>query len=226
MMDTSDKAGTRPFGPDAVTILATEHWSLLGTRSLLWTEAVSRTTIFLAALSAAIIALALLADATGFGRRTTAFALVLLPVVFLLGLATYLRLVQINTDEKQTVLAMNRLRNAYLRLEPDLEPFFTTSQHDDEQGFATTYSLTDPTGRPRAYFLVTTPTVVATVDAALAAAIVALGLQAAEAAGAVVVVAGSIAFLAVWAGLFSVQRRTLDPLRRTVPRFPTPPGRS
>jgi hypothetical protein len=27
----------------------------------------------------------------------------------------------------------------------------------------------------------------------------------------------------VWAALFSQQRRALDPLRRTAPRFPTPP---
>jgi hypothetical protein len=61
-------------------------------------------------LSASIIALALLADATGFGAQTSAFALVLLPVVLLLGIATYVRLVRINTEEFQLVLAMNRLR--------------------------------------------------------------------------------------------------------------------
>ena len=42
-----------PLGPDAVAILATEHWSLIAARSLLWNEAYSRTTIFLGALSAA-----------------------------------------------------------------------------------------------------------------------------------------------------------------------------
>jgi hypothetical protein len=41
----------------------------------------SRTTIFLSVLSAAIVALALLANATGFGPQTTTLALVLLPVV-------------------------------------------------------------------------------------------------------------------------------------------------
>jgi hypothetical protein len=32
-----------------------------------------------------------------------------------------------------------------------------------------------------------------------------------------------VAFLVVWAALFSQQRRALDPRRRTTPRFPTPP---
>jgi hypothetical protein len=37
------------------------------------------------------------------------------------------------------------------------------------------------------------------------------------------VVAGALGFLVVWAALFSQQRRVLDALRRTTPRFPTPP---
>jgi hypothetical protein len=57
-----------PLGPDAVAILATEHWSLVGHRSLLWNEAYSRTTIFLGALSAAIVALALVATRAASGR--------------------------------------------------------------------------------------------------------------------------------------------------------------
>jgi hypothetical protein len=145
--DAATAAGVtsdRPFGPDAAAILATEHWSLLGTRSLIWNEAMSRTTVFLTVLSASIIALALLADATGFGPQTTKLALVLLPVVLLLGIATYVRLVQINTEEFQLVLAMNRLRHAYLEIAPGLEPYFTTGHHDDERGLVTSYMLHRP----------------------------------------------------------------------------------
>src|SRR5271155_4399218 len=80
-------AGEQPFGPDAATILATEHWSLLGFRSLIWNEAMSRATVFLSVLSAAIITLALLSGAAG-GPHTTTLALVLLPVVLFLGCAT------------------------------------------------------------------------------------------------------------------------------------------
>ena len=45
----------------------------------------------------------------------------------------YLRLVQINAEEARTVLAMNRLRKAYLTMAPGLEPYFSTGHHDDEQ---------------------------------------------------------------------------------------------
>jgi hypothetical protein len=214
-----------PFGAHAAQILATEHWSLLATRSLIWNEAMSRATVFLTVLSASIIALALLADATGFGPHTTTVALVLLPIVLLLGIATYVRLVQINTEEFQLVLAMNRLRRAYLDIEPGLEPYFTTGHHDDERGLVTTYMLYRPTqARLWLHFLVNTPTIVAAVDAALAAATVVLVLQAAEASTAAVVAAGVAAFLGVWGTLFPLQRHTLHPLRHGTPKFPTPPG--
>ena len=122
----------------------------------------SRATVFLTVLSASIIALALLADATGFGSESATLALVLLPIVFLLGLAAYARLVQINTEEFQLVLAMNRLRQAYLQLEPGLERYFTTGHHDDEQGLIATYMLDGPSRRwLLVHFLVNTPTIVA-----------------------------------------------------------------
>jgi hypothetical protein len=130
--EAADEAG--PFGANAAQILTTEHWSLLGTRTLIWSEALSRAAVFLTVLSASIISIALLADATGFGPQTTMLALVLLPVVFLLGLLAYARLVQINVEEFQLVLAMNRLRQAYLKLEPGVAPYFTTGFHDDERG--------------------------------------------------------------------------------------------
>jgi hypothetical protein len=220
----ADMSGDQPFGPHAAQILATEHWSLLATRSLIWNEAMSRASVFLTVLSAAIIALALLADATGFGPQTTTLALVLLPVVLLLGIATYVRQVQINNEEFKLVLAMNRLRRAYLSIEPGLEPYFTTGDHDDEPGLVATYMLDHPSRRwLLVHFLINTPTIVATVDAALAAAIAVLILQVAEAGRVAVVAGGAVAFLTVWGGLMPLQRHTMDPLRHNMPKFPTPP---
>ena len=221
----SGDANEPQLGSDAAAILATEHWSLLATRSLIWNEAMSRATVFLTVLSASIIALALLADATGFGAETTRLALVLLPVVFLLGIAAYTRLVQINTEAFQIVLAMNRLRHAYLEIEPGLERYFTTGHHDDERGVIATYRLDGPSRKwLAAHFLVNTPTIVATVDAALAAAIVALLLRVSEASQAPPVAGGVVAFVVVWAVLLRFQLHALRPLRGTTPRFPTPPG--
>ena len=223
----ADGVGGDPqLGPNAPALLAAEQWSLIAARSLIWNEAQSRATVFLTVLSASIIALALAADATGFGAETTTLALVLLPVVLLLGIAAYVRMVQINTEEFQLVLAMNRLRRAYLVLEPGLERYLTTGHHDDERGVIATYMFDHPTRHWLwAHFLVNTPTIIATVDAALAAAIVVLGLHAIEAPRAIAVVGGAAAFLVVWGTLFRLQMPALRPFRDQTPRFPTPADR-
>jgi hypothetical protein len=225
---TPAPAGDRQLGEHAPALLSTEHWSLLASRSLIWSEAQSRASVFLTLLSASIIALALVADATGFGAETTTLALVLLPVVFLVGIAAYVRLVQINAEEFRLVMAMNRLRRAYLTLEPGLARYLTTGHHDDQQGVFVTYMVDGPATRRAlwVYFVVNTPSIVATVDAALATAMVVLGLQAAEAPRAVAVAGGMAAFVLVWATLFWLQRQTLRPFRYQTPRFPTPPDRT
>ncbi len=74
-------------------ILTTEHWSLLSTRALSWNEAFSRATMFLSVLSGAVVALALVAQATAFGEGFMTFALLILPVVLFVGVATFMRLV-------------------------------------------------------------------------------------------------------------------------------------
>ena len=120
--------------PHALQILMTEHWSLLAARSLGYTEAMSRASIFVAALSGSVIALALVGQATDFGDGFVAFALVLLPVVYFLGVSTVARLGQNNYEDAVWIQGMNRIRNAYLELAPALEPYFVTSHYDDEKG--------------------------------------------------------------------------------------------
>ena len=94
---------------DAVTpsmrlqILSTEHWSLLASRSLAWNESFSRGGMFLSTLSGAIMALALVAQATAFGEGFRIFALVILPVVLLVGVGTVLRMGISNWHDSQCV---------------------------------------------------------------------------------------------------------------------------
>jgi hypothetical protein len=100
------EASEHALGPQAAAILATEHWSLLATRSLTWTESFSRAQMFLSVLSGAVVALALVAQATSFGAGFVAFALVTLPVVLFVGLTTFIRLVAANNDEARWVLGI------------------------------------------------------------------------------------------------------------------------
>jgi hypothetical protein len=121
-------------------ILTTEHWSLLSTRALSWNETSSRTAAFLAALSGAVVALALVAQATAFGDGFVTFALLILPVVLFIGVTTFFRLVEINHEDVRWVIGMNLLRHAYLEAAPELRPYFITGWHDDEAGIMATFA--------------------------------------------------------------------------------------
>src|SRR5262249_9382965 len=107
-----------------------------------------------------------------------------------------------------------------------LAPYFSTSPHDDERGLSASYLLAGRGLRPWARFLVNTPTVIATVDAALAAAIAVLAVRKAGADTSLAGAVGAGGVLVVWTALYLLQRQSLSPLRRSRPRFPTPPDES
>ena len=134
--------------PDAVRvqILATEHWSLLATRSITYNAIFSRTNIFLTVLSAAVVALALVGQATDFGDRFYVFSLLVLPVTLFIGVATYIRIIDARLQDYWPVYGMNRLRHAYLEIAPELEPNFVTGHHDDPHGIHETTAGTPRCG--------------------------------------------------------------------------------
>jgi hypothetical protein len=139
--------GRDPGAAAKLQILATEHWSLLATRSLTYTESLGRVNMFLAILSGALIALALVAQADHFGPAFISVAILMLSVVLFVGVATVSRLMALNRDDYRWVVGMNRLRNAYLDLHPELEPHFVTSRHDDFVGALQTLGIESTIGR-------------------------------------------------------------------------------
>src|SRR5438046_7625594 len=92
---------------EALQILATEHWSLLATRSLTYTESLGRVSMFLAILSGAVIALVLVAQADHFGPTFISIAILMLAVVLFAGIATIARLMSLNRDDYRWVIGMN-----------------------------------------------------------------------------------------------------------------------
>jgi hypothetical protein len=165
--------------PRAMQILATEHWSLLATRSLTWSESFSRTSLFLSVLSASVVALGLVGGATGFGKEFSFFALALLPVTLFVGAATFVRLDEANIEDSMWVVGMNRIRHAYIEANPGLKPYFTSGWTDDEVGIGATFGMTKaPTpANTLIHQFVTTPGMVAVIDGALAAAISGIALS-------------------------------------------------
>ena len=87
--------------------------------------------LYLGTLSSSIIALALTAQPVGAGRCVRAFALVLLPVVFFLGVVTHGRLLQVNAEWRLYGQGMNRIRHYFLEIAPHMERYFVLLASDD-----------------------------------------------------------------------------------------------
>ena len=62
------------------------------------------------------------------------FALIVLPTVLVIGLASFERLLQLGIENIRTVVAINRVRHYYLEIAPELRPHFTLSDRDDSVG--------------------------------------------------------------------------------------------
>jgi hypothetical protein len=200
-------------------ILATEHWSLLATRSMIWNEVFSRASMFVTVLSAAVVALALVAQATAFGPGFRLFALLVLPIVLLVGLTTYIRLSDANIDDLGLVMGMNRLRHAYLELAPELEPYFVTAYHDDKASILRSYGLGYHPGLSRV--LSATPNLVGAINVVVAGVLAALIADALGTPEAATVAVGVVAALAVAFGYGMLAFRAITRAWHAVrPRFP------
>jgi len=125
--------------PRALTILTTEHWSLLSHRALVYNEAFARAGMFLTFLSATLVALGLISTATGFSREFHLIAAVLLALDLFIGLATMGRMRAALAEDLRCLQGMNRLRHAYHEIVPGLEPFFVFGKHDDVTGVFAVY---------------------------------------------------------------------------------------
>ncbi len=131
---TADGEGTPPpqpvtslSDPRAVQILATEHWSLLAGRSLVYNEAFTRGGMFLAFLSMSFVGLALLAQAMSFGTDFLVITALVLAFDFMIGLLTFVRIAGTGADDLRHVHGMARIRHAYTEIAPSVVPYLTTA---------------------------------------------------------------------------------------------------
>ena len=223
-VDGTDARSRLSFSEHSASILATEHWSLLSARSLAYSESFSRVTVFLTVLSASIVGLALVANTAGVEDEFAWATGFLAPLVLFLGVTTYVRLVQLNVDDILTVMAMNRIRHAYLEMAPELQPYFTTGWHDDIRGVMKSLLLVrSRSANPKTQFFITTPSVVAFVDAFVAGSASGLLLSRTDLEPVVSIVFSVVIFSAVAALLLRMQFATLRELAAVEPRFRSAP---
>ncbi len=216
-------AGAPPQAVSAqmrLQILSTEHWSLLASRSLAWNESFSRAGMFLSTLSGAIVALALVAQATQFGEGFRLFGLTILPVVLFLGIGTVLRMGFANYHDALCVVGMNRIRAAYLEMAPDIERYLVMGATDDERGVSTTMGLMPRTSMP-AQMLASSPLLISVINSVLVAAIAALLAVQLGSGTPVALILGVVGFVASFVGHATYARGQIAEANRDfVPLFP------
>lgn len=218
--------GRDPASGAKLQILATEHWSLLATRSLTYTESLGRVNMFLGILSGAVIALALVAQADHFGSTFITVAILMLAVVLFAGVATVGRLMMLNRDDYRWVVGMNRLRNAYTEMHPELKPFLITSPYDDLPGALQTLGI-DRTGADGLgsvfHGLQTLPGMLSVIVAAVAGAIGSLAALGFGLQGIGALLSGAVAFIVAMVLLGNWGRRNVMRQSPSLePRFPSP----
>jgi hypothetical protein len=201
-------------------LLATEHWSLLATRSQTWSEIMSRISIHLTVTSASLVVLALVTQADGFGTAFHVLSIGLTSAVLALGTLTGARVYNASHDDAMLVIGMNRLRAAYVAIDPTIAEYLVTSWHDDLDGVMQTYAM----GRPRSMtsqVLASTSVFMQLVNTLVAGALGALVADAAGGAPAVLAVVGTLTGLAHLGVAATVAGRSF---RRpsVLPRFPSP----
>lgn len=111
--------------------LTTEHFTLQTGRSTTTSETNGRSSIFLNAVSGAVVALAFIGQISGMGEAFFVFGFVLFPSVLFLGVATFVRVLQCGIEDMIYARGINRIRHFYLEIAPQMKDYFILPTSDD-----------------------------------------------------------------------------------------------
>ncbi len=215
--------------PRALTILTTEHWSLLSARGLVYNEAFARAGMFLTFLSTTLVGLGLFSATAGFSSTFLVVVAVVLGVDLFIGLSTLGRVASATSEDLRMLQGMNRLRHAYHEMLPGLEDYFVWGKHDDMRGVFAIYNAPAMSGllRPMLHAFTTVPGSISVICAALA------GIEAGVLSAllgvpgyASIAVGVGVSLVVVWLSIAMMQSTIRRFAERSDVKFPTPAERS
>jgi hypothetical protein len=106
-----------------MSALITEHFVLQAAASATVSEAAARASLYVFSLSSSLVAM-------GFALQSPEvflpFAATLLPAVFVLGIFTFVRLVDTGVEDQQFLAGIARIRSYYRTLTPEAVVYFST----------------------------------------------------------------------------------------------------
>lgn len=210
-----------------LTILTTEQYVLQGARSAALADMQGRAMLFATVVSSTLVALALVANIAKLGPAFLTFAFVLLPTLYLFGILTFVRMVQISVEDVLRSRGLARIRHWYVENAPELAPYITTSTHDDFAGMVAEMGVRSG---GLLQLLMPTEVVIAFVDCVLLGVVVSMaaavgGHQALLLSSAVGVVAAVLSIV-LFIGLSARLWRSVDRILPTLFPTPAPPQNS
>jgi hypothetical protein len=168
-------APTELSDPRVITMLSTEHWSLLTARSLVYNEMFTRGGMFLTLLSASLVALGFVYQGSGGGPEFLGVVVAVLALDLFVGLATLGRIMGASAEEFRALQATARIRHAYLEIAPFVAPYLSTATTDDPDSVLEIYGQNvENVGMlvNLGHGLTTMPGMIAVLDAALVGGLV------------------------------------------------------
>jgi hypothetical protein len=113
--------------------MTTEHFVLQTARAATIQEANGRANLFLTSASGSTVALAFVAQVTEMGTPFLVFFLIMLPCLYFIGLATFVRTVQVSIEDMVHARGIARIRHYYVDMAPTMRRYLIHSMHDDEE---------------------------------------------------------------------------------------------
>lgn len=206
-----------------VTMMTTEHYNLRMALSMSTTEISGRASLFIGAVSSALIALAFVGQVSHLGTAFFVFGLVVLAALVAMGLITFERVLESSNTQFMYARGINRIRHLYLEYAPQMQPYFILSAHDDVEGALTDMGVMHSSKWQGLFSLAG---MVGVITSVLFGSLVGLLLAAFGLSLVVTVSAGVIAFLVSVALHQLYQWRNWQQLGRDLPaRFPSQSGR-
>jgi hypothetical protein len=227
MNDRPHETGGQGGEPDSgqlLLALTTEHFTLQGARSQTMSESSARASVFVFSVSSVLVALGFIGQVSDVGDVFHAFALTVLPTLYLLGAVTFVRLVECGAEDLRYGMAINRIRSYYREVAGDRANLFLLSGYDDAAGVFTNMGIPAEGRSPVFAF----SSAVAVIDGVVGGGAVAIALGAlADAPLAVAAGVGAVAAIASVVGWVRYALRLLDAsAAESEPLFPSPTHRT
>jgi hypothetical protein len=161
-----------PDRQQLLTALTTEHFGLAGARAQATGESSARASLYISAVSSTLVALGFIGQITEVGDTFKVFALTALPTLYILGLFTFVRVVENGVEDLMMGRAINRIRNYYLQVAGEEARYFMLSGHDDAQGVMRNMGVS--LQRRQQYF--TTGSMIAVINSVVGGAAIAIAI--------------------------------------------------